>query len=80
MNTLELRGNITTMLGSVTEKKQLKIVNDLLVSFLEDKEDWWDALPIEVQMRLDKALKETKESSKMKSHEDVMKKYEKWLS
>ena len=81
MNTLELRGNIITMLGSVTEKKQLKVVNDLLVNFLEDKEDWLTQLPKEIQESIAASKKIAKESPDlMKPHSEVKKKYEKYLN
>lgn len=58
--------------------KQKKTVLTVVKSFTEEKKDWWDEIGAEQQIAVDKALAEMK-AGKLMPHEEVMKKYKKWL-
>ena len=45
---------------------------------MEEQEDWWNEISKEQQKAIDKALTEMKEGE-LTTHEEVMKKYKKWL-
>ena len=47
-------------------------------SFAEGQKDWWDEISEEQQKAIDEALVEMK-AGKLMPHEEVMKKYSKWL-
>jgi predicted transcriptional regulator len=68
---------ITSQLHLLSSK-QKKTVLTVVKSFTEEKKDWWDEMGTEQQIAVDKALDEMK-AGKLTPHEDVMKKYKKWL-
>ena len=57
--------------------EQQKAVLSVVRTFAAEQNDWWDELGQEQQLAIDKALAEMK-AGKLTSHEQVMKKYEKW--
>jgi len=59
------------------DEKTLKMVNAMLE--VQQEEDWWDELPVEVQGEIDEALAEL-DKGKGIPHEQVMKKYKKWFT
>jgi predicted transcriptional regulator len=75
MGTAEKRKKIKKYIDEADDR----IVN-MVFSMLEaDKEkDWWDELPEEVQAGIDRAVAEL-DAGKGIPHEQVMKKYKKWL-
>ncbi|MFT4153473.1 hypothetical protein [Parafilimonas sp.] len=58
--------------------KQKKTVLTVVKTFMEEQKDWWEKIGEEQQKMIDKALEEVKEG-KLTAHEEVMKKYQKWL-
>jgi len=76
MSTAEMRKKIKKYIDEADDR----VVN-MIFSMLEaDKEkDWWDELPEEVQEGIDRAIAEL-DAGKGIPHEQVMKKYKKWLS
>lgn len=58
--------------------KQKRTVLTVVKTFMEDQQDWWDEISEEQQRAIDKALAEMK-TGKLTPHDDVMKKYKKWL-
>lgn len=58
--------------------KQKRTVLTVVKTFMEDQQDWWDEISEEQQKAIDKSLAEMK-SGKLTPHNDVMKKYKKWL-
>lgn len=48
------------------------------VTTIKDQQDWWDKISEEQQRAIDKALAEMK-AGKLTPHNEVMKKYKKWL-
>jgi predicted transcriptional regulator len=47
-------------------------------TFMEYQKDWWDEIGEEQQKAIDKSLAEMK-AGKLTPHNEVMKKYKKWL-
>jgi len=58
--------------------KQKRTVLTVVKTFMEEQEDWWNEISKEQQKAIDKALTEMKEGE-LTTHEEVMKKYKKWL-
>lgn len=58
--------------------KQKKTVLTVMKTFMEEQHDWWDEIGEQQQNAIDKALLEMK-SGNLTHHEDVMKKYKKWM-
>ena len=58
--------------------KQKRTVLTVVKTFMEDQQDWWDEIGEEQQNAIDKALAEMK-AGKLTPHDEVMKKYKKWL-
>jgi predicted transcriptional regulator len=58
--------------------KQKRTVLTIVKTFMEEQKDWWDEIGQEQQKAIDKALAEMK-AGKLTSHDEVMKKYKKWV-
>lgn len=58
--------------------KQKKTVLTVVKTFMEDQQDWWDEIGEEQQKAIDKSLVEMK-AGKLTPHDEVMKKYKKWM-
>ena len=58
--------------------KQKKTVLTVVKTFMEEQKDWWDEIGEEQQKAIDKSLAEMK-AGKLTPHNEVMKKYKKWL-
>ncbi len=76
MGTVELRKKVKKYIDEADDH-----VVKMIYSMLETdrKEDWWNDVPASVQRSIIKAEKELK-AGKGVPHEEVMKKYKKWLS
>ena len=55
-----------------------KAVLTIVKTFAQEEEDWWDEISQEQQQAIDKSLEEMK-AGKLTPHDEVMKKYKKWL-
>jgi predicted transcriptional regulator len=58
--------------------EQKRTVLNVVETFAKNQKDWWDEISIEQQNAIDIALTEIKEG-KTTPHEEVMKKYKKWM-
>jgi predicted transcriptional regulator len=58
--------------------KQKQTVLSVVKTFMEDQQDWWDEISEEQQKAIDQSLLEMR-SGKLTPHNEVMKKYKKWL-
>ena len=58
--------------------KQKQAVLGVIKTFAAEQEDWWDEIGEEQQQAIDKSLEEMK-AGKLTPHDEVMKKYKKWL-
>ena len=54
------------------------IINHIKAVFSTRTEDWWEELPDEIKLSVEKGLKQS-ESGQTIPHEQVMKRYKKWL-
>jgi hypothetical protein len=57
---------------------QKKAVLSVVKTMANTEEDWWEEVEMEAAPSIHKALKEMKDQ-KLSSHNEVMKKYKKWL-
>jgi len=76
MSTTEVLRKQVQQYISVADEKSLRIVQAILE--IEQEEDWWDTMPIEVQQSVERAIKESDEGGCI-PHEEVMKMYQQWL-
>jgi predicted transcriptional regulator len=58
--------------------QQKQAVLSVVKTFAAEQQDWWDEISEEQQQAIDKALAEMK-AGKLTPHDEVMKKYKKWL-
>jgi len=58
--------------------KQKEAVLSVVKTFAAEQQDWWDEIGLEQQQAIDKALAEVS-AGKLTPHDEVMKKYKKWL-
>ena len=58
--------------------KQKKTVLTVVKTFMEEQKEWWDEIGEEQEKAIDKSLAEMK-AGKLTPHDEVMKKYKKWL-
>ncbi len=59
------------------DEKVVKMIHAMLE--VEQESDWWEELSVEAKASIDQGLKDAK-AGRVIPHEDVMKKYRKWLS
>ena len=72
----QMRKEVKQYIDSADEKT-VKMMHAMLE--VQQEDDWWDELPVEVQKEVDKALAEL-DKGKGIPHEQVMKKYKKWFT
>lgn len=58
--------------------RQKQAVLNVVKTFAAEQQDWWDEISEEQQQTIDKSLAEMK-AGKLTSHDEVMKKYRKWV-
>lgn len=68
---------ILNYLGYLSEKKK-KAVLSVVKTFAEETITLWDLMPDEVRNDLEKSIEQSKAGAG-KLHQDVMKKYSRWL-
>ncbi|HWK05695.1 MAG TPA: hypothetical protein VNS58_18775 [Puia sp.] len=59
--------------------QQKKVVLSVVKTFAHEESDWWDGVEDAAKESIDKGLKDV-EQGKLTPHNEVMKKYKKWLS
>jgi predicted transcriptional regulator len=77
MNSLELKSDLHNLIDNVNDINILNAIK-VLINERVSESDFWDKLPLNVQKSILKG-KEQAEKGEIKSHEEVMEKYEKWL-
>ncbi|HCA83511.1 MAG TPA: hypothetical protein DEP18_06960 [Flavobacteriales bacterium] len=60
------------------ETDDIGIINHIKAIFESRSSDWWDELPDEVKKQVEKGIREADRGEGI-PHEQVMKKYSKWL-
>ena len=58
--------------------QQKKTVLTVIKTFAKEKDDWWDEISKEQQLATDESIVQMN-SGKVIAHDDVMKKYKKWM-
>jgi predicted transcriptional regulator len=78
MDVTELRADLHNMIDKISDRKILKAVHTLLSENAATKSDWWDAISQEEREEIEKGISDV-DRGEIKTHEEVMKKYKKWL-
>ncbi|MGI8583359.1 MAG: hypothetical protein ACR2KX_14255 [Chitinophagaceae bacterium] len=76
-STLALDEEINQYLANL-DLQQKKTVLTVVKTFAREKQDWWDAISKEQQQATDESIAQMN-SGKIIAHDDVMKKYKKWM-
>ena len=84
MTALEMKVEILEIVANAKDHTTVsRIFYKVHQALEEDSEnienDWWDDLTPTQQIRLQKSIDESYDPENWVSHEDVMKKYEKWF-
>jgi hypothetical protein len=84
MTALEMKVEMFEIIANTKDKAKVKRIFEKIHEALEDEielegEDWWDELTPEQQLHLQKSIDESYDPNNWVSHEEVMKKYEKWF-
>ena len=78
MDVTELRADLHNMIDKISDKNILKALRTLLYEKAASKADWWDTISQEEQEEIEQGLSEA-DRGEVISHEEVMKRYKKWL-
>lgn len=78
MDVTELRADLHNLIDKISDKNILKAVRTLLSEKAAEKADWWDTISQEEQEEIEQGLSEA-DRGQVTPHEEVMKKYKKWL-
>lgn len=75
MNVAAVKLELAKRLLNTTDKN---IINYVKAIFDTQKENWWDELPAEIKLSVERGLKQSANGETM-PHADMKKHYEKWL-
>jgi len=78
MDIVELRTDLHNMIDKISDSNVLNAVKTLLAGKTGTQEDWWDTISDEERAEIEQGLAEA-DRGELIPHEEVMKKYEKWL-
>lgn len=82
MSKLEIKGSILELIASINDKESLnelkKIISDFVGHRIKDS-DYWDELSEKEKEELELAIEESEDETNHIEHEEVLKKYSKWL-
>ncbi len=82
MSNLELKGNILEMIAHINERDILEELKEIITDLMEldnKEDDFWNEISDFEKNELMTAIEESKHEENLVSHEEVMKKYSKWL-
>ncbi len=82
MSNLELKGNILEMIAHINERDILEELKEIITDLMEldnKEDDFWNEIGDFEKNELMAAIEESKHEENLVSHEEVMKKYSKWL-
>ena len=82
MSNLELKGGILEMIATIDDRETLKELAKIISEFIGSHErdsDYWDEISDLEKNELESAITESEDESNLVDHEEVMKKYKKWL-
>lgn len=66
------------LVKQLLETNDIAIINHIKAIFQTQKTDWWESLPEEVKDSINRGIAQS-ERGQTVPHEQVMKKYKKWL-
>jgi predicted transcriptional regulator len=78
MDIVELRTDLHNMIDKISDSNVLNAVKTLLSGKATTQIDWWDTISDEEKAEIEQGLAEA-DRGEVIPHEEVMKKYEKWL-
>jgi predicted transcriptional regulator len=78
MDIVELRRDLHNMIDKISDSNVLNAVKTLLSGKTATQSDWWDTISDEEKAEIEQGLAEA-DRGEVIPHEEVMKKYEKWL-
>jgi len=78
MDIVELRTDLHNMIDKISDSNVLNAVKTLLAGKAATQTDWWDTISDEEKAEIKQGLAEA-DRGEVIPHEEVMKKYEKWL-
>ena len=78
MDVKELRADLHNMIDKISDRNVLIALKTLLSGKADTKTDWWDTISEEERKEIEQGLAED-ERGEVIPHEEVMKKYKKWL-
>lgn len=78
MDVTELRTDLHNKIDKITDRNILQALRTLLSNKAIEKSDWWDTITEEERKEIELGLAEA-ERGEVIPHEEVMKKYKKWL-
>lgn len=82
MSNLELKGNILEMIAHIDDRDILEELKEIITDLMEvdnNEDDFWNEIGDFEKNELMAAIEEGKHEENLVSHEEVMKKYSKWL-
>lgn len=82
MSNLELKGGLLEMIARINDQESLKELARIISEFIENHakdSDYWEELSDYEKSELEAAISESEDESNQVDHEEVMKKYKKWL-
>jgi hypothetical protein len=84
MTALEMKVEILEIVANTKDQNTVTRIFEKVHEALEEdteniESDWWDDLTATQQARLETSIEESYDPKNWVSHEDVMKKYEKWF-
>ena len=78
MDVKELRADLHNMIDKISDRNILNAVRTILSEKVISKTDWWDTICDDERKEIEEGLSQA-EKDEVTSHEEVMRKYEKWL-
>ena len=79
MSDTELKSSLHTLIERTEKRAQLELYAEILHDALDEKEDWWEAVPAEHRARILTSYKESFDPKNWVSHEEARKRHAKWL-
>nr|NQU91290.1 hypothetical protein [Bacteroidota bacterium] len=78
MGNIDIKSDLHTLIDRTNDLQVLEAIKVLLYSKV-DEQDFWDTLPESQKKSIERGLEQSSKGE-TKPHEEVMKKYEKWLT
>jgi len=83
MSNLELKGGLLEMIARIDDQESLRELAKIITEYLGNQSqdtDYWEELGVNEKRELDLAISESEDETNLVEHEEVMKKYQKWLN